>query len=346
MNLPTGVAAPVISVVIVNYNAGARLGRVLDCLEAQTFRSFETIVLDNASDDGSQEVAATHRLKPLLIRSAVNLGFAAGNNHAVGFARGHWLAFLNPDAYPRPDWLERLMAATIAWPEAEAFGSTQLMAADPARIDGAGDVYHAFGIPYRGHFGWPVQKLPPQGECFSPCAAAALYKKARFDALGGFDERFFCYGEDVDLGFRLRLAGGRAVQVADAVVLHEGSGISGRHSAFSLYHGHRNRIWAGYKNTPAAIYWPLWPLRRLVDLALVVSASIRGLGEPVSRAVRDGYRGLPALRADRRNLLATRKASVLEIMRAMTWAPWKIPQRSADIKAWRLRRPNGPPGQR
>ncbi len=344
MTMPVDIADPIVSVLIVNYNSGVRLGRTLDCLEVQTFRRFETIVLDNDSKDESADSAKAHRLKPWLIRSDSNLGFAAGNNRAARIARGSWLACLNPDAYPRPDWLERLMAATVRYPDVEAFGSTQLVADDSTLIDGAGDVFHALGIPYRGHFGWSARDLPPEGECFSPCAAAALYRKARFDALGGFDERFFCYGEDVDLGFRLRLAGGRAVQVADAVVLHEGSGISGRHSDFTLYHGHRNRIWAGYKSTPGLIYWPLWPARRLVDLYLLARARGHGFSDPFARALRDGYRGLSALREDRRKLLGSRRGSVADIARAMTWAPWKISRRSADIKPVASRVPGKVPG--
>lgn len=322
-----------ITVIIVNYNAGDRLQHCLESLERQSFRDFETIVIDNASSDGSAQRAQAAGGHARFIAAGANLGFAAANNLAARSAVGEWLAFLNPDACAGENWLAALVAAAGRYPDVEAFGSTQLTAENPDVIDGAGDVYHAFGIPYRGYFGWPASALPPEGECFAPCAAAAMYRRSVFEALGGFDEQFFCYGEDVDLGFRHRLSGGRAVQVREAVVLHEGSGITGRHSDFSIYHGHRNRIWLTYKNVPALIYWPLWPLRRLVDfLYLLARARSAGIEDPLRRALRDGYRGLAALREVRRHIQKGRKASLGAIAAAMTWSPFKIATREGSIR--------------
>ncbi|MEL7488005.1 MAG: glycosyltransferase family 2 protein, partial [Pseudomonadota bacterium] len=220
---------PVVSVIIVNYNSGHRLEKCLAHLVRQTVSDFETIIIDNASTDASMDAArrlARETPEELtIIDAGDNLGFAAANNKAAQGARGTWLAFLNPDAYARPDWIEKLLDAAKRYPSADAFGSTQIDAADETRLDGAGDVLHAFGLPYRGYFGWPAEAVSVDAETFSACAAAALYRRSTFDALGGFDERFFCYGEDVDLGYRLRLAGGRCIQVASAVVAHEGSGV-------------------------------------------------------------------------------------------------------------------------
>ncbi len=324
-----------ITVIIVNYNSGARLARCLEHLSRQTFRDFEIIVVDNASTDGSLDAALEAAPAPLLpraIRMPANSGFAAANNRAAAEARGDWLAFLNPDAYPERDWLSALMSARARYPFADAFGSTQLNADDPAVIDGAGDVVHVLGVPYRGHFGWPVERLPEDGECFAPCAAAALYRSRTFLNLGGFEERFFCYGEDVDLGFRLRLAGGRAVQVKAARVLHEGSGISGRYSDFTVYHGNRNRIWMIFRNMPGALYWPLLPARLLVDLYLCLRAFSIGSGRAYARAMLDGYRGLPQFTDDRRVLQRRRKVSVAAIARALTWSPRKVSRREADLR--------------
>lgn len=324
-----------ITVIIVNYNSGARLARCLDHLGRQTFRDFETIIVDNASTDGSLDAAleaAPASLLPRAVRPGRNLGFAAANNLAASEARGDWLAFLNPDAYPERDWLSALMSAHARYPFADAFGSTQLSADNPAVIDGAGDVVHILGVPYRGHFGWPAEKLPDDGECFAPCAAAALYRRRTFLNLGGFEERFFCYGEDVDLGFRLRLAGGRAVQVKAARVLHEGSGISGRYSDFTVYHGNRNRIWMTFRNMPGALYWPLLPARLLVDFYLCLRAFSIGSGRAYARAMLDGYRGLAAFAEDRRILQRRRKASVADIARALAWSPLKVSRREAVLR--------------
>lgn len=326
---------PVISVIIVNYNAGERLAKCLKHLTKQTFDDFEIIIADNGSSDQSIELAQNTNITAKYLLFGDNLGFAAGNNKAVAMqASGEWLAFLNPDAYAQEDWLAQLMKAVNKYPDADAFGSTQIDALDPSRIDGAGDVYHILGAPYRGHFGWDLKSLPAQdGECFAPCAAAALYRKKTFQALGGFDESFFCYGEDVDLGFRLRLAGGQCIQVKDAIVHHEGSGITGRHSDFSVYHGHRNRIWVGFKNTPALLYWPFLPLRLLTDLALLLKLMRQGAAIAYLRALRDGYRGLAARSKERHNVQKTRKTSTKAIARAFTWSPIKLMRRQADLKS-------------
>lgn len=322
---------PAISVIIVNYNSGQRLQRCVERLERQTFRDFEILVFDNASSDGSLERAGAVLAGATVVKSKENLGFALANNRAAKLAKGVWLAFLNPDAYAERDWLEKLHEGVLRYPFADAFGSTQLNADNPDELDGAGDVFHVLGIPYRGHFGWPTAKLPREGECFAPCAAAAMYRAETFNRLGGFDERFFCYGEDIDLGFRLRLSGGRAVQLSGARVLHEGSGVTGRYSDFTVYHGNRNRIWTTYKNMPAALYWPLAPLRLAADLYLCLRAFSVGRGRVYLRAVLDGYGGLPRFAADRRRLQKGRKVSAAAIAGCLVWSPFKLTRREARL---------------
>lgn len=325
---------PKITVVIVNFNAGARLGRCLACLEAQTFRDFEVIVVDNASSDGSVAFARASPLGVRVIEAGANLGFAAANNRAAALTSAEWLAFLNPDAYAEPDWLEALLAGAARHPWADAFGSTQIDAANPALLDGVGDVFSIYAIPYRGGHGWPASATPTEdGECFSPCAAAAMYRKRSFDALGGFDEAFFCYGEDVDLGFRLRLAGGRAVQLAGARVAHEGSGVTGRRSDFTVYHGHRNRIWLTYKNMPAILYWPTTPLRLAADLYLLVRSFFFGVGPAFVRALLDGYGGLGRMAAGRRAVQSARKAGLCELLRIIDWSPRKVMRRAPSLRS-------------
>ncbi|MEO0398466.1 MAG: glycosyltransferase family 2 protein [Pseudomonadota bacterium] len=323
---------PRVSVIIVNYNSGDRLQKCLSALDGQTFSDFDVLVVDNASSDNSIKNAKAHSEKLVLdinwIDSNANLGFAAANNLAAERATGEWLAFLNPDAYAKPDWLEKLLAAAKKFAWADAFGSTQLDAEDPSTIDGAGDCLLAFGIPYRSAFGWPIERLPPTSECFAPCAAAALYRRSVFEALDGFDERFFCYGEDVDLGFRLRLRGGRIVQVADAVVLHEGSGTTGRYSDFTVYHGNRNKIWLTFKNMPGILYWPLLPLQILANLALLLRSTTNGTFRAYCRALTDGMHGLPQFAKDRRTLAAETRISALSLAAWLAWsplAPWTRP---------------------
>lgn len=321
-----------VTVIIVNYNAGARLRKCLDCLDRQTFRPFETIVFDNHSTDQSLAEAIAERPSLQIIRSPENIGFAAANNYAAQSAKGDWIALLNPDAYPEPNWLEALMAATVKYPDVDAFGSMQLDAQNPERLDGAGDVCSAFGVAYRGGIGQLRQTVMGDWGCFSPCAAAALYERQTFLKLGGFDERFFCYGEDVDFGFRLRLAGGSAVQLGDAVVYHEGSGVSGRYSDFTVYHGHRNRVWLYYKNMPFAIYMMTLPLRFCADVLLFARAALRGAGIPYLRAMRDGYGGLASLNEARKASKRLQQKSGAKIAGALAWSPFRLLRRGVDLR--------------
>lgn len=320
---------PRLTVIIVNYNSGDRLAKCLRALEDQTFRDFEIIIADNGSHHDSLTNFPQSDLPVRVEQFGENLGFAEANNRAAEIAKGEWLVFLNPDAYPRENWLAELVTASEKYPHADSFGSTQLDAANPETVDGAGDVMHILGVAYRGQFGRNIHSLPPPGECFAPCAAAAMYRRSAFTALGGFDASFFCYGEDVDLGFRLRLAGGRCVQWPAAIVLHEGSGVTGKASDFTIYHGNRNRIWLTHKNMPALLYWPLLPARLVFDLCGLVRWSLAGKGGVYWKAILDGYGGLPARSGLRRKTVKNRRATTLEIARALSWSPIALATRQA-----------------
>jgi N-acetylglucosaminyl-diphospho-decaprenol L-rhamnosyltransferase len=317
--------APDVSVLIVNYNAGRDLGRALQGLAVQTFGAFEVLVLDNASSDDSAAAAQSlvaHDARFRFSRLGHNVGFASGNNLMAATARGTWLALLNPDAVPAPDWLERLVEATRRHPAAVMFGSTQLDAADPKRLDGAGDCYLAIGIPWRGGYGWPLAALPPEGEVFSPCAAACLVRADAFRDVEGFDERFFCYVEDIDLGFRLRLLGHRCVQVPAAVVSHVGGASSATQgTGFARRHGTRNLMWCFVKCMPAALFWPLLPLHLLALAFLMVKATTIGLAYPVGKGILEGFAGMPAIWASRSALQRARRVGWRRIAAALTWNP-------------------------
>jgi GT2 family glycosyltransferase len=200
----------------------------MDALERQTFAGFEAVIVDNASTDGSIDALRLPDDRFRIERAGANLGFAAGSNLGARACACAWIAMLNPDTEPHPTWLEEFRRSMERHPGVRMFGSTQIDATDPARVDGFGDVYSIFGTAWRGASGWPVSLLPDEDhEVFSPCAAGALYAREAFESAGGFDESFFCYLEDVDLGFRLRLRGERCVQVRRALLTHAGSGISG-----------------------------------------------------------------------------------------------------------------------
>ena len=327
--------APAVSVLIVNYNSGPHLAAAVRGLAAQSFSDFEVIVIDNASTDDSFTAAQSDaaggecfRFK----RAEINLGFAAGNNVIAAAARGKWLALLNPDVVPARDWLEQLIAGTQRHPDAVMFGSTQLDAADPEQLDGTGDHYLAIGFPWRGGYGWPRSVLPSEGEVFAPCAAACLIRADAFRAAGGFDERFFCYVEDVDLAFRLRLMGHHCIQIPAAIVAHVGGVSSGKCSAFALRLGTRNLIWCFVKCMPAPLFWPLLlPLHLLALMLLLARAGARGTARPVWTGIAEGLAGLPSMLASRASLQRERRVSWRQIAAALTWNPIPYLQRAPRV---------------
>lgn len=314
-------SAVTVSVLVVNHNGGTYLARCLAALAAQTVTDFEALVLDCASTDDSFAIATGHgddprfRFWPL----GENAGFARANNLAAAAARGHWLALLNPDAFPDPGWLAALLAAAARHPEVGLFGSTQWC--EDGTLDGGGDNYHAAGIAWRGGHGLAMN--PPAGDyqTFGPCAAAMMVDRRRFLELGGFDERFFCYCEDVDFAFRWRLAGGQAIQAAGAEVIHVGGASAGPASAFARYHGLRNSVWTFVKCMPLPLLWVLTPAHLALLLAMVLRATIRGHGGVALRALRDAAAGLPALWSERKRVQARRNARTNTIAAALTWSP-------------------------
>jgi GT2 family glycosyltransferase len=307
-----------VTVVIVNWNSGALLADCLEHLLAQTLPPTRIVVLDNDSTDGSMTCA--DRFPSVNFRFlGENLGFAVANNLAVAEADTEFVALLNPDANPEPDWLERLLAAALDDPQVVAFGSRQMMHEPPTTIDGLGDIYHVSGLTWRRGFGRQLDGGDLESrEVFSACGAAVLYRREDFLRAGGFDETFFCYCEDVDLGFRFLLAGKRCLYVADAVVEHRGASCSGGHrSAFSVYHGHRNLVWTFIKDVPAPLFWLLLPLHLLQNVVVVACFILRGQGRTILRSKWDAIKGIPAVWRKRQLVQAQRAIPVKAVWAAL-----------------------------
>lgn len=314
-----------VAVLIVNYNGGGMLARCLDALARQSWRDFDIVVVDNASQDNSADGIEARYSNLVLVRAGQNLGFAAGNNLALKHVRGaRWVALLNPDAFPEADWLEQFVVAAEAAPGFSFFGCRMLLANSPQFLDGTGDAYHVSGAAWRRNHGVAAERgIKEPGEIFAPCAAAALYSRAALEEVGGFDERYFCYHEDVDLAFRLRLRGHRCRYVPQAVVHHVSSGITGRRSDFATYHGHRNLVWTYVKDMPGILFWLLLPPHLAMSLVSIAICALRGQLGVILRAKRDALVGLPAALKQRREIQAGRKAGIGTLLAAMDWGLWR-----------------------
>jgi GT2 family glycosyltransferase len=293
----------------------------------------EVLIADNASPDGAPRAAAAADPCLRLLPMGANLGFAAANNRAAQAAKGRWLVLLNPDAYAEPDWLSQLLACADEHPHVRCFTSRQLMARDPSRLDGLGDAMTFIGFPFRGGYGQPDPGAEaPATEVFSPCGAAMMIDRQLFLDMGGFDETFFCYCEDVDLGYRLRLIGQPVVAAPKACVLHEGSASTGgRRSEFSLFHGARNRLWTFVQNTPPLLFWPTLPLHVAATLILWLAASARGEGRAMGRGLAAGTGRLGEVWRKRRAVQAKRTASSFVIAAQMVWSPAAAVKRKAVL---------------
>lgn len=307
-----------VAVVVVNADAGEHLSRTLECLGAQTVKPRRTIVVDNASIRDSMPELAERFPWIEVVQLDRNVGFAAANNLAVGMAgECDWIALLNPDAYAEPGWLEELLAAAARRPE-YAFFASRLLQVDRDDLDGTGDVLHVSGLAWRRDHGAAAADVArPEEEVFSPSGAAALYRRVAFEVVGGFDERYFCYHEDVDLSFRMRLRGYRCLFVPSAVVRHVGSATTGATSDFTLYHSYRNLVWTWTKNMPAPLVPFYLPQLVLVNFLLLAAFAARGRGRVVLRAQRDALLGLPGMLRERRAVQATRIISARELRKVL-----------------------------
>jgi len=325
------------SVIIVNYNGGPLLQIALDHLKKQTLPAHEVFIIDNASSDGSAEGLDLSRLPGArVIALEKNVGFAAANNHAAKLATGEWLALLNPDTEPEPDWLEALLEATERHPDTTMFASAQLDAVDPGTLDGAGDCYFFLGIPWRGGFGRKASEMPQEGECFSPCGASALFRRDIYLDAGGLDESYFCYCEDIDLAFRLRLRGEKCIFVPSAVVKHHGSAITGRYSDFTVRLGTRNRIRTYLTSMPPLALAMTLPGHMLATVYLY----LRTLRKPHIGAMRQGIgealQMLPTIWKRRREVQRTRKCSSADLLAIMSWNPATLHARKCDVRPLRV----------
>jgi N-acetylglucosaminyl-diphospho-decaprenol L-rhamnosyltransferase len=325
-------AAPAISVVVVNYNGGDYLRRCLASLAHQTFRDFETILVDNCSSDGSADDIDETLPRMSILREKINHGFARANNIGAKLGRGRWLALLNPDAEAMPDWLENMMHAVRERPTHRVVASLQIAMHDDQVLDGAGDCYLAYGYAWRGGYSRTIKDTPAAGECFAPCGAAALYPRDVFLACGGFDESYFCYHEDVDLGFRLRLLGERCQFDPRCVVKHAGSGITGKASSFSVFYGARNGVWTYVKNMPSVLLAGTAPLWVAGTLAILVRGLFTGRFVATAKGLGAAFAGIGRALSQRSYLSRTRTVNTVAIARALSWNPMTFLARRPDVR--------------
>jgi len=234
-------------VVIPTLAADSRLRECLEALERQTRRDFEVIIVDNSGKGLARSYGSA--LGVTIIENERNAGFGTAVNQGMRASRAAYVATINDDAVADPGWLAALVAALERRPDAGMCASRVRFYGEKW-LDSAGMLMALDGSSkQRGH-GRPPEDFPELEEVLFPSGSAALYRRAMLDQIGGFDDDFFLYCEDTDLGLRARWAGWKCLYVPDAVVQHHYSQSAGAASPLKAYHVERNRLFVLVKNFP------------------------------------------------------------------------------------------------
>ncbi|MBQ5952305.1 MAG: glycosyltransferase family 2 protein [Lachnospiraceae bacterium] len=237
-----------VTIIIPNYNGEVFLPACLDGLRAQEGADFDTLVVENGSQDSSREVLARYP-EVRVLQMEENLGFAGGVNADIRAADTPYVLLLNNDTRPFPGFVRELLAA-IEKSESIFSVSAQMLRMDrPDLLDDAGDGYCALGWAFQHGTARPAEEYAAPRRVFSACAGAAIYRRDLLEKTGLFDEAHFAYLEDIDLGFRGRLLGCQNLYAPRAKVLHVGSGTSGsKYNSFKVRLAARNSVYVAHKN--------------------------------------------------------------------------------------------------
>ena len=244
---------PSLAIVVVNWNAAEDLQRCLRALRAQDDRAFELVVVDNDSRDGSLDVLRREFPAARLVQTGANVGFAAACNCGIHASAGDWVLTLNNDTEAAPDLVRHMRAAAEAAPADLGMIQPRLVLRGRNRLNSTGVLVHSDGTADDRDFGAPLGARETGDEVLCITAGAGLYRRAMLEATrlpsGYFDPGFFMYFEDVDLGWRCRLAGWRAQFLPSARVEHVFQGSSQRHGPYFVARQcMRNRVRTLLKN--------------------------------------------------------------------------------------------------
>jgi GT2 family glycosyltransferase len=269
-------------VVIPNLNGGEELLEAVKSLTEQSLEPY-IIVVDNASTDGSVEALEKKYKGVEIIRNTRNEGYAGGVNPGLRRAielGATYAAPFNDDAVADKRWLKQLVEHLDAHPKVGA-AACKVLTSDGERLDSTGDYYTNWGLPYpRGRRSYNLTKYDDQTTIFAASGAASLFRVSALQEVGLFDEDFFAYYEDVDLSFRLQLAGWKVAYVPSSMVYHHIGLTSARVKGFTTYQTIKNLPWLMYKNVPRGLLHKVWPRLLLAQFLFTGRAILRGHGWP------------------------------------------------------------------
>jgi N-acetylglucosaminyl-diphospho-decaprenol L-rhamnosyltransferase len=303
-------SGPPIAVVVVTYRNSANVAGTLRALTAQLRDDDQLLVVDNASGDGTADVAREAASRAQVLEQPRNLGFAGGCNVGAGASEAPLLLFLNPDAELSAGCLDALRRIDGERPEWGAWQALVTMRGG-REINSSGGVIHFLGMGWAGSCGKPADVAPngPSEVSFASGAALVVRRDA-WERVGGFDERYFMYGEDLDLGLRMWLGGYGVGVVPGARVEHDYEFAKGDRKWLLL---ERNRWWTVLSDYPAALLVPLLPALLAAEAALLVIAARGGWLPAKLRAQATVLRELPQILARRRQIQERRVAGAARV---------------------------------
>lgn len=249
-------------VIIPNWNTRRWLPGCLEGLRNQTFTDFQTILVDNGSNDDSLDFVRKNYPEVEIVAFAENRGFAVAVNAGIKASCSEYVALLNVDTVPQPNWLSELVRVMEGCPnDVGCLAAKMLSMSNPAIVDDAGNTFSWYGSAHKRGHGEPAENYTEIEEVFSVSGGASLYRRSFFKDVGYFDETFESYLEDVDLGIRGQLRGYRCLFVPTAEVWHQWSGAKIPRPKY-VYLSTKNRLSILLKNIPWRLL--LWHLHTLL----------------------------------------------------------------------------------
>jgi hypothetical protein len=310
----TGAGHEALAVIVVTHQSADHLRPLLAALQPQLRDSDELVIVDNASSDGTPEVARSLGAPLSVIETGENLGFAGGCHVGADVTQAPLLLFLNPDSQPQQHCLERLRETASAHPGWGAWQAAVMLADE--RINTSGGVVHYLGIGWAGDCERPASELPRNDrEVAFPSGAAMVVRRSAWEQLHGMDREYFMYGEDLDFGLRLWLAGYGVGVVPNAHVLHSYEFDKGQAKWFWL---ERNRWRTVLSVYPAALLALTLPALLAAELGLLAIAARGGWLVAKLRAQAAVLAGLPAMLARRRAVQRSRRIGAREFASHLT----------------------------
>lgn len=300
------------SVVIPNWNGQQFLQVCLDALLAQTHPDVEIIVVDNASADGSQAYIRSHYPTVVLMELATNEGFTGACNAGLRRASGALVALLNNDTEADQGWAASIVDVFARYPQVGSVASKMLLFDRRDTIHTVGDGFRTDGSAFnRGVWEHDSGQYDQEEYVFSACGGSSAYRRTMLDEIGLLDDDFFFLLEDIDLGWRIQLAGWRTLYTPHAIVYHHLSATGG--GATASYYDGRNALYVLVKNLPG----PLWRryarqiMGRQLALALDALRAWRGAAARARlRGMLMGWLTLPRMLRKRRAIQAQRRATI------------------------------------